>query len=919
VFMDDQGTPAATTAVNLLTGSTLTLNAADLSGLTVTEGGTATINVKAFGASDSLANVTATNKTAFVDVSGTTTLTGNLNGASVNVVTAASTPVLDLKGASNVTGTLSLNNASLEVVVTATQHEAVTFAGKDGTNTVDVRNGSSSNKAITQVAGIESYQLASSAGSDTITMNLLGSDAGVNITGNSTAALTLAAGNSNTFTGTWSSFAAGDTLAVSGSSISVDVTSVSSGTSLGGINTITVASGDTLTANAAQLSAATATGAGATTIKSLNSSTANLANVNTDTVTLDVTGGAATVGSGFVLKAAKAYAVTGGSNRDLDLSTASSLGLDGSSSFSIAGSTSLTATAAQMNTVATSGSGTTFVDTLNSSTADLSELNSTAVTLNVSGTETVGNNFTLAGRAYTVAGSSATLDLSSATLSSSANYTINSGNTAKFAAAGLNGATAGGTGSVYITDLDATTGADLDAVTSSGGVEIALDANATLTSSATIGATNLTISADSTARILDLSSVTTSNFNLSNKTLAVGSNVTLKMTADQAAIPTSFSGAGNVTITSGTLDASLANTIAGAISGTLVISDLSQVNGKASGLVAMLADSSITKPSEFSSVISAEADSAVTTAANINTINLNNSNGSISFASGITVEDTAVNLGKVVGDNTISFANNVSIKATNDVGPVLADSIHNTINGSGSKVYSVAMGASDITNAVQASLAAAATVTVSGSSGLDTINMSSFTLTNLTINSGGFGDVIYASLGDDTIDSGTGSDSIYSFGSNTITTGTGNDTINYMASSDFGDTITDFSSTDKIDYNNSEGGLSYLAIDGTAGVVFESVATNGTIANGTTVVELTGTTNASGNAAGLVTALGSAATNAGFATGDTLVIVSYNGSNKAHVFEFTDANNGNIDSGELSLITTLDNVGADTLTSVNFV
>jgi hypothetical protein len=804
--------------------------------------------------------------------------------------------------------------------VTSAQHDALTFANVGGTVTARVSNSTGSTDTIDQETGIESYSLVSNASGDTITMNLLGSDAGVNITGNSTAALTLSAGNSNTFTGTWSGFAAGDTLAVSGSTLAVDVTGVSSGTSLGGINTITVASGDTLTANAAQISAATATGAGATTIKSLNSSTANLANVNTDTVTLDVTGGAATVGSGFVLKAAKAYAVTGGSSRDLDLSTASSLGLDGSSSFAIAASTSLTATAAQMNTVATSGSGTTFVDTLNSSTADLSELNSTAVTLNVSGTETVGSNFTLAGRAYTVAGSSATLDLSAATLNTSANYTINSGNTAKFAAAGLNGATAGGAGSVYIKGLDATTGADLDAVTSSGGVEIALvGANATLTSSATIGATNLTISADGSARILDLSSVTTSNFNLSNKTLAVGSNVTLKMTADQAAIPTSFSGAGSVTITSGTIDASLANSIAGGISGTLVISDLSQVNGKASDLVTMIADSSITKPSEFSSVISAEAGSAVTTAANINTINTNNSNGSISFASGITVQDTAANLGNIVGDATISFANNVSIRATDDVGAVLADSIYNTINGSGSKVYAVAMGPTDITNAVQASLAAATTVTVSGSAGLDTINMSTFTLTNLTINSGAFGDVIYASLGDDTIDSGTGSDNIYSFGSNTITTGTGNDIVNYMSSSDFGDTITDFSATDKIDYNNSEGGLSYKAIDGTAGVVFESVATNGTIANGTTVVELTGTTNASGNAAGLVTALGSAATNAGFANGDTLVIVSYNGSNKAHVFEFTDANNGNIDSGELSLITTLDSVGADTLTSVNFV
>ena len=177
----------------------------------------------------------------------------------------------------------------------------------------------------------------------------------------------------------------------------------------------------------------------------------------------------------------------------------------------------------------------------------------------------------------------------------------------------------------------------------------------------------------------------------------------------------------------------------------------------------MLADNTITKPSEFSSVIAAEASSAVTTAANLNTINLNNSNGAISFESGITVEDTAANLGNVVGDATISFANNVSITATNAVGPVLADEIYNTINGSGTKTYAVEMGVSDINNAVQSSLAAATTVTVSGSAGFDTINMSTFTLNNLTINSDAFGDVIYASLGNDTINSGTGSDNIYSF------------------------------------------------------------------------------------------------------------------------------------------------------------
>ena len=917
VFMDDQGTPASTTNVNLLSGSTLTLNATDLSGLTITESASATVNVKSFEAGTTLANVTATNLAAYMDVTGTLALTGDINSAALNVVTAGSTPILNLRSASNVDGSLNLGGTNLEVLLTSTQHDALSFAGTAGQVQINVQNSTGGDDAIDQETGISTYVLDSNSSSNnTITMNLLGTDGGVNITGNTDAALTLAAGSSNTFSGTWSTFDAGDTLAVSGSTISVDVSSVSSGTSLGGIDTITVATGDALSANAAQLDSATASGLGSISVKSLGSAAADLSTINTTSIALDVTSGSAEVASAFALKAARAYSVEGGNN--LSLTGATSIGLDSSSSFAIASGTSLTVKSSQMDEVATSGSGTTIVNDFASSAADLSELNSTAVTLVGSGSETVGAEFTLAGRAYTIDGSSATLDLSAATLNTAANYTINSTNTVKFTAAQLDGATAGGAGAVYISALHSTTAADLDAITSSGGVEIALGADTTMTSAATIGATDLTISAAS-ASILDLSSISTSNFNLSSNSVAVGANVTLELTADQAAIPTGFSGDGDITITSGTIDAALANTLSGSINGTLVLSDLTQIDGKASDIVTMLADNTITKPGEFSSVIAAEAASAVTTAANLNTINVNNSNGTISFATGITVQDTAANLGNVIGDSTISFANNVSIIATDDVTPVLADDIFNTITGSGTKTYSVAMGVSDINNAVQASLAAANTVTITGSIGPDLINLAAFNLGNTTINSGGFGDTIYASAGSEAINSEAGDDTIYSFGANTITTGTGSDTIAYLSSSSFGDTITDLSSSDKIDYDNANGSLSYLSIDGTAGVTFQSVAQNDTINGGTTVVELEGTLNSSGDESGLVTALGSTATNSDFASGDTLVIVSYQSGNKAHVFEFTDANGADIDVSELSLIATLTNVTADTLTADNFI
>ena len=82
------------------------------------------------------------------------------------------------------------------------------------------------------------------------------------------AAVTVAASDDATFTGTWSTFATGDALLVAASK-TVNVEGVNSGSDLGGLVTIDVASGSTFVAKAVQVADASMTGTGIVTVKNL--------------------------------------------------------------------------------------------------------------------------------------------------------------------------------------------------------------------------------------------------------------------------------------------------------------------------------------------------------------------------------------------------------------------------------------------------------------------------------------------------------------------------------------------------------------------------------------------------------------------------------------------------------------------------
>jgi hypothetical protein len=103
-------------------------------------------------------------------------------------------------------------------------------------------------------------------------------------------------------------------------------------------------------------------------------------------------------------------------------------------------------------------------------------------------------------------------------------------------AAKLSEQTIDGAGSVTITDLDLTTGADLDAIDLVGGVTIALSVDTTLTSDATIGQTDLTVSSlNGDPLTLNISALSDGNFNVtSTETITVGEHASLTMTAAQA-------------------------------------------------------------------------------------------------------------------------------------------------------------------------------------------------------------------------------------------------------------------------------------------------------------------------------------------------------------------------------------------------
>ena len=519
----DGNAPSAVRTLVLGKGSSLNLTAAQAATaggeLTISDGesdgedaAVVTVEQLELLTSANLSRITVDTLRAEVAVSGTTVLHGDLNNSALAITSVASTPTLDLTAAGSV-DSIDFNDLALEVVLTTTQYtenDGLFVADVANTQTVQLVNGTTSLATVTQLSGIETYKLNASTNAGHITFNTLEADASVNLTrlDDAGATVTIAVDGAATFDGIWSGFVAGDTLAIAGTgAIVVNVESVTndgSTVSLGGIDTITVDTDDTLQVAAAQLNGAGVTGAGTTVVRSLETSGADLSSVNSTAVSLDVTAGDASVDAGFRLGAGRAYSVIGG--KTFNLTAATSLGLDAASSFVIAASTGLIADAADLNQVATSSDGSTTVRGLIGSTANLSELITTTVTLDIeSANADVSVGFVLAGRAYNVVGTGE-LDLTNATLSTSASYVLGSGTDLRINAADVTNVSITDTGSdssVVVEALEVQADADLTKITASSITASVVVAN-TVALTGDLNGADLVIASVSGTPVLDV-------------------------------------------------------------------------------------------------------------------------------------------------------------------------------------------------------------------------------------------------------------------------------------------------------------------------------------------------------------------------------------------------------------------------------
>jgi Ca2+-binding RTX toxin-like protein len=284
----------------------------------------------------------------------------------------------------------------------------------------------------------------------------------------------------------------------------------------------------------------------------------------------------------------------------------------------------------------------------------------------------------------------------------------------------------------------------------------------------------------------------------------------------------------DVTITSGTADAASLLAIDNATTGTLNLSALTQINGRASDIEELvqraLADpTNVVLPENFGSVISVESSGNVAVS-DVITIALNNGNGAVSFGNGITVEGTGLEFLAATADSTINFTNNVNFVAVGDVSVDAAVAMNSEGKGTGTITYNV-VDSSDAfvySASQQTALTAATSVTVNGNDTPNTINLSFFTLNNVTINGLEAADAIYGTAGNDIINGGDGADQLFGrAGNDTIDGGAGNDIITGGAGDDdltggTGADIFIFAATsnglDTIrDFNASEGDILDLA------------------------------------------------------------------------------------------------------------
>jgi Ca2+-binding RTX toxin-like protein len=387
--------------LNVAAGQTLTIEASQLSGKTVT--GTGTINALNLDAAltADFANV-ASGITLNVDWSGTATYTGNLTNVDGFTISSGTMTVTD-----DILGTLAVSGA--------------------GSIVVQVSGNSSQNFNTLGLSGTETIQFT---GNSTFTGDFQNSrvsvDSGVTLTTDAS----LISGKTVIGTGNVAITNLDGTLGANfvnlASGLNVSATWDGSGTYTGNltnVDSVTVASG-TMTVDASIVNGKTITNNGTVAI-----------------VNLDGTAGA------------NLSAITGGTITASTDGNVTFTGNLGSAVLTVGGGTTFTATASVVNGKTITNNGTVFVTDLDGTpAASLTGISGGTINATWDGTATFTGNIGNAN--LTVA--SGTMTVSSGTISGSGTVSVSSGATLSLDASKASGETISGAGTVSITNLDGT-------------------------------------------------------------------------------------------------------------------------------------------------------------------------------------------------------------------------------------------------------------------------------------------------------------------------------------------------------------------------------------------------------------------------------------------------------------------------------
>jgi len=436
-------------------------------------------------------------------------------------------------------------------------------------------------------------------------------------------------------------------------------------------------------------------------------------------------------------------------------------------------------------------------------------------------------------------------------------------------------------------------------------------------------------------------------------------NATLNGAAPQQSA-TSLTGVQTINLTASPNSSSIDLT---GVTGVTSINNINSGNGATLSVtgVGAVANTTITGGNTSTTVTYTTA--AVAGTADAATLTLNGVNAGSSFVTAgietLTVASaTAANTLSALTDTGITRLNITGSQALTVVGSIGGTTL-TTVNAS------AATGALTLTLAGAGTAAAPTGVTFTGGSG------------TITLTTGGFNDTIIEGNGNNTVVTGAGNDTITTgTGVNLTTPGTGNDTITLNGSQDTvrfaeagatnSDVINGFvlTSNDIISLNLGTAAVAATATTaataataafmgviqtgtttpGFAGVAgtgtgtaisFQAISPNATVANtvlpGSNVLALNGVLT-DGTATGLVNAMGTTATGVAISTAanSRFVIVSYTSGNIAQVWQYagdgvggtqngsTAAVDGRIQSAELNLIATLNNVAPNSLTAAAF-